>query len=1075
MHLLLQDTRSLDEEAPAVDLGHEPADIVVLSFSDSDLGALAAAASEAPGDAPSLRLAPLGQLRHPMSVDLYVESVLAQARCVVVRVLGGLDYWRYGAEETAIACRQAGIALALLPGDARDDERLRELSTLPAPALARLDAFFRAGGRENMVRLLRYAAHLGGLRDDPGEEPVPVPAFGELPPAVPNRGRPLAAIVTYRSHLLSGDTGTWDALARALDARGLDSRGVFLDSLKSPTTASGVAALLREWRPAVVLNATGFSAWAGNTGVLDAPGAPVLQMVLSGASRDAWAASGRGVSQADLAMQVALPELDGRLLTGAVSFKAERAPVPGSQFARTVNEPDPGGIALAADRAAGWARLAGLPREQRRVAVVLSDYPGAPGQRGHAVGLDTFASLRAVLGLLAENGYDVRPGPVDLADAPPQPIMSVADYRRALAELPIAAAVLAAWGRPEDDATVEDGAFTLRHLRCGRAVLLIEPDRGAQGDRTAGDRKAGYHDPDLPPCHGYIAARLWLQSQADVVVHLGTHGVLEWLPGKAAALSAGCAPRALNGSLPVVYPFIVNNPGEAAAAKRRLGAVTVGHMTPPLARATLHGPARELEQLLDEYAGADGLDRRRTAALRRDILGRAAESGLDGESGADPAMADDDRLARLDAYLCDLKELQVRDGLHVFGEAPADPGALVAAIGLRDRAPLDASAAGERASLLAALDGRFVPPGPAGAPTRNRPDVLPTGRNLCSLDPRAVPTRSAVALAERAASALLRRHLQDHGEHLRTVVVDLWGSTGLRTGGEDLALALLLLGVRPVWDEGSARVAGFTVEPLATLDRPRVDVTLRISGLFRDIFEAQVALFDAAVRAVADRDERPDWNPLAGSADTRRVFGALPGGYGAGDGSAQGWLAASAGVYGRASGTDGRALAARVRDADAFLHVQDTRETDLLEGPDWAAHEGGFAAAARLLGGAPALYHMDTSGAETRVRTVAEEIRRVVRGRASNPAWIAGLMRHGYRGAAEMARTVQGLCAFAAALPDRFDPQFDLLWDATLGDPAVDSFLRGANPDARADMAARFQAVRAAGLWHPRLNDVATA
>ena len=549
--------------------------------------------------------------------------------------------------------------------------------------------------------------------------------------------------------------------------------------------------------------------------------------------------------------------------------------------------------------------------------------------------------------------------------------------------------------------------------------------------------------------------------------------MLEWLPGKAAALSPGCTPRALGGGLPVIYPFIVNNPGEAAAAKRRLGAVTIGHMTPPLARAVLHGPARALEGLLEEYAAADGLDRRRTAALRRDILCRAEESGLAGESGASPTLDEDDRLARLDAYLCDLKELQVRDGLHVFGRAPATADALMAAIGLKDHTLLDASAALEGRSLLDALDGRFVPPGPAGAPTRNRPDVLPTGRNLCSLDPRAVPTRSAVQLAERAASALLRRHLQDQGEHLRAVVVDLWGSTGLRTGGEDLALALLLLGVRPSWDDGSARVSGFVVEPLAVLDRPRVDVTLRISGLFRDVFEAQVALFDSAVRAVAGRDEAAEWNPLAGVADTRRVFGALPGGYGAGDGTAEGWLAASAGVYGRAAGTDADALADRVRGADAFLHVQDSRETDVLDGLDWAAHEGGFAAAARLLGAAPALYHADTSGADPRVRTVAEEIRRVVRGRAANPAWIAGLRRHGYRGAAEMARTVQGLCAFAATLPDRFDAQFDLLWEATLGDPAVDAFLRAANPDARADMHARLHAARSAGFWHPRRNDVA--
>ena len=1000
-----------------------------------------------------------------MSVDLYVEQVVARARCVVVRVLGGLPYWPYGAEEVAAACRRAGIPLAMLPGDERPDERLRGLSTVPAPTLDRLDALFRAGGPGNMARLLRLLGHLAGLHPSPDEAPDPTPSFGELPPAAAIGGRPLAVVVVYRSHVLAGDTELWPALAAALDARGMDARCLFLDSLKSAATAAGIAARLRAWRPAVVLNATGFSAWSDDTGVLDAAGAPVLQMVLSGASHDAWAGSARGVSQTDLAMQVALPELDGRLLTAAVTFKQERTPVPGLQFARTVNAPDPGGIALAAERAAGWARLAALPRDQRRVAIILSDYPAAGGQRGHAVGLDTFASLAAILTLLARAGYHVPPTCPDLLAAAPRPTLSVAEYRAH--PCPIIAQATAAWGEPEDDPAVLQGAFTLPVLHHGRALLLVEPGRGAPADR-----RSSYHDPDLPPRHGYVAARLWLAGQVDAIVHLGTHGVLEWLPGKAVALSPTCAPHALNGGLPVIYPFIVNNPGEAAAAKRRLGAVTIGHMTPPLSAAgPLHGTTRELERLLEEYAAADGLDRRRTTALRRTILRRAAEAGLLAESdAAAPDLSDDDRLARLDAYLCDLKELQLRDGLHVFGEVAPNPAPLAAALRHpRALALLHRSAAAERAALLSALDGRFVPPGPAGAPTRNHTDVLPTGRNLSSLDPRSVPTRSALALAEKSAAALLRRHMQDHGEPLRTLVVDMWGSAGLRTGGEDLALALLLMGVHPCWDDGSSRVSGFEVLPLAVLGHPRVDVTLRVSGLFRDVFAAQLELFAAAVRAVAGRDEAPDWNPLAGAADTRRVFGPPGGSYGAGDGTAEGWLASSAEPAARP------ALEARVAAADAFLHVQDTREHDLLEGPGWAEHEGGFAAAARALGAIPALYHADTAGADPRIRTVSEEVVRVVRGRAANPAWTGGMRRHGYRGAAEIARTVHGLCAFAAALPTRLDPQFDLLWDATLGDPATEAFLRAANPDAHADIAARFAAARDAGQWHPRRNSLAHA
>ena len=1132
MHLLVRDTRALDDDGTPDDLGQTPADLVVLSFSDADLGALAGAWQAMPG-APGLRLASLGRLRHPMSVDLYLDQVVAGSRCLVVRLLGGMDYWRYGIGEASALCRDRGIALAVLPGDGLDDPRLAALSTIPPDALARLDACFRNGGLANMQRALRLAAHLAGLGPDDGADAQPVPQHGVHTLDLVE-DRPLAALVFYRSHLLSADVAPVEALTAALHARGLAVGAMFAASLKSPDCAAWVASSLRAWRPAVVLNLTAFSARADDgPSPLDASGVPVLQAVLAGSSRDAWAASSRGLTQADLAMNVALPELDGRLLTGAVSFKAEGALVPGLQYVRTVHAPDPDGVALAADRAAGWARLAGTPRAMRRVAIVLSDYPGVGGQRGHAVGLDSFASLAAILDDLCAEGYLLLPLPPGegwgegvlradpgttrpdctspvtgpgsaerpphpnplpegkgaarlahaLCHAPALPYLALADYNRLFATLPPATqhAITAAWGAPETDPDVQGGAFTARHLRLGAVTAAIQPDRG----RTQ-DRRADHHDPDRVPRHGYVAFYLWLRGPLDAhaLVHLGTHGSLEWLPGKATALSAACLPRALLGGLPVIYPFIVNNPGEAAAAKRRLGAVTIGHLTPPLGAGGAHGEALVLERLIDEYAAADGLDRRRTALLRRDILDRAAATGLLAESGA--LGDDDDTLARLDAYLCDVKDLQVRDGLHVYGRPPPHRARMLDALRRgspgADLATLDSCDSAERAALLSALDGRFVPPGPAGAPTRGRADVLPTGRNLTTIDPRAVPTRSAVVLAERAAAELLRRHLQDHGEYPRTLLIDLWGSATMRTGGEDLALALVLMGARPVWDAGSARVGGFEVLPLALLDRPRIDVTLRISGLFRDAFAAQVALFDSVVRAVAAREEAADFNPLAGLADglrgaalrraTQRIYGAPAGQYGAGSGPGA-WLAASAGAYGQDldGAPDAAGLRARVAAADAFVHQQDHAEADLLDSTEHASHEGGFAAAAAALGAAPALYHLDTSrpGAP-RPRLVAEEVVRVVRGRAANPDWIRGMMRHGYRGAAEIARPVEALSAFAETLPIRFDAQFDLLHAATLADPAVDAFLRAANPDARAAMADRFAAAQAAGLWHPRRN-----
>ncbi|MBC6416927.1 MAG: cobaltochelatase subunit CobN, partial [Rhodospirillales bacterium] len=614
-----------------------------------------------------------------------------------------------------------------------------------------------------------------------------------------------------------------------------------------------------------------------------------------------------------------------------------------------------------------------------------------------------------------------------------------------------------------------------------------------------------------PPRHGYIAFYLWLRQVEGLhaMIHLGTHGTLEWLPGKAVALSPSCSPLALTGDLPVIYPFIVNNPGEAAAAKRRLSAVVLGHLTPPLKSAGANGPLVELERLVDEYAAADGLDRRRMGLLRQEIRRRAEESGLTEECGVTRDMPDDEALNRLDTYLCDVKDLQIRDGLHIFGEAPSGARAEALATALQRGTPsLDLAEAHERIAasgreesqgLLTALDGRFVPPGPAGAATRGRIDVLPTGRNLFTIDPRAVPTRSALLLGKRAANELVRRHLQEEGDWPRALVIDLWGSATMRTGGDELAMALALMGVEPKWDEGSNRVAGFEILPLARLDRPRVDVTLRISGLFRDVFQTQISLFDSAVQAVATRDEAADMNPLAAAcrdlegADRRqaswRIFGTAPGGYEAGvanlldrgawegrEDLAASYLDAAGYAYGRdAEGVAARAaFAARVLQSDALVHLQDHREIDLLESPAFAAFEGGFAAAADSLGGKARVYHTDISDPEApRARSLSEELNRVVRGRAANPVWIEGMMRHGYRGGAEMAKSLDSLFAFAATSGLGLSRQFDQLHEATLGNPEVDAFLAEANPAARAAMSRRFAEALRRHLWQPRRNAVA--
>jgi cobaltochelatase CobN len=1117
MHLLATSGADLDGLEQAVDLAQSPAEVVVLSFSDSDLSALAEAWTAASAELPSLRLASLKRLKHPMSVDLYLDRVVAQSRAVVVRCLGGLDYWRYGLEHLAALCRSRSIMLAVLPGDDRADDRLDALSTLPAEATARLYAYLHEGGAGNAREALRYLGSLLG-RELSFAEPVtigPIVGFVAGRGAVPidelcavNDVRPCALIAFYRAGLLAADTAAIAALQQALDGEGLAAVAVAVTSLKDPDVADALDRLIATRRPSVILNVTAFSALRedGST-VLDQADVPVLQVVQAQSSAEAWASSSRGLSPTDLAMNVVLPELDGRLLARTIAFKDEAPLDERLQFGAVRHVPQPDRIVFVAQLAARWARLRTIPKAKRRLALMLSDYPARGGRRGYAVGLDTAQSAAEIARMLAEQGYDVgssvRTEDVEalLKDDAGELVISLADYQLYFAALPdeLQGELRNCWGAAESDPAFANGAFRFHVLRAGNLLILLQPDRGAHTDR-----KAGYHDTSVPPRHAYVAlyAHLREAERVDALVHLGAHGTLEWLPGKALALSQSCWPEAVLGPVPVIYPFIVNNPGEAVQAKRRLAAVTLGHLTPPLSQAGLHGPLLDLEGLVEEYAEADGLDRRRLKLLEDEIVERAWASGLAAECGLARETTGREAIAQLDAQLCDIKELAVRDRLHVFGLTPDDDAvallsnAIVAAAGrpvnwTDIEAAIRDSARAERDALLAALDGRRIAAGPAGAPSRGRLDVLPTGRNLTAIDPRAIPTRTAAIVGVRAADEVIRRYLQDHGDYPRALVLDLWASASLRTGGDDLAQALAYLGARPRWDLNSNRVTGVDVLPLAALDRPRIDITLRISGLFRDLFEAQIALFDLAVQTVAARDEDDADNPLAAARrrgeSLARVFGGAPGSYGAVAANlalgtewesrqqlGEAYLAGASHAFGgRHEGTHAQAFQDRVRSADALIHPQDDRERDLLDGEEVADFAGGFAAAAAALGASPALLHLDTSRPEApQARALSEEIARVVRGRLTNPRWIAGMLAHGYRGVAEVAQGVDALYAFAAtsdAVPSHL---FDVVHAALLGDASVHNAMLDRNPAAVASIVARLQDACRRGLWLPRRNAV---
>ncbi len=1238
MHLLQAKPGGFTAAEGIVDLGQSPGELVILSAADSELALLAHAVEALPEGYPAVRLASLLALRAHASVDLYEDSVLRHARGVVCVLLGGADYWAYGVERLEALARERSIRLALVPGDDAEDPTLLARASVPPQEARRIWRYLREGGPANARALLDFLAARWFDRDVAWAEPSPLPRVAVHHPRHARAGlahwraewapgAPVAALLFYRAHLQAGNTAAFDAFAEHLAAAGLNPLPIAVASLKDPACLAEVEALLEESRVALILNGTGFAMGspAAPQARAFARDVPVLQPIFAGQTEDDWRQHPRGLSPSDLAMQIALPEVDGRIITRPVSFKGVLGRSQRAEIDVVGYVPNPERMDFVAQLAQRWAVLAEKPNADKRVALVLANYPTRDGRLGNGVGLDTPASTVAILRALRGAGYPLEDLPADggelmarlrvgvtndpdgLYARPAFQSLALADYLAAFARLPAACqtAVRARWGEPCDDPHFRDGRLAVAGIRCGATFVGVQPARGDPLDPAA-----SYHDPDLVPPHGYLAFYVWLREvyRCDAVVHVGKHGNLEWLPGKGVGLSQDCWPDAVFGPLPNVCPFIVNDPGEGAQAKRRAQAVIVDHLIPPLTRAETYGPLRELERLADEYYEAVDVDARRAALLRGEILDRARALHLDRELAL--ASDGDAALVRIDAYLCELKESQIRDGLHVFGTSPAGEQrldtllalahaphadgkgrnaslirALARALGLpadydplsadpaepwtgprpaalvdatpgawrsagdtrerlellarallareagggrreeictspltphpspeleavlervsRDIAPaLDACGDAELAAVLAALDGRFVPPGPSGAPSRGRLDVLPTGRNFYSVDVRAVPTPTAWRLGWASAAALLERHLHDHGDWPRRLGLSVWGTATMRTGGDDIAQALALLGVRPVWTPGGERVADFEILPLELLDRPRIDVLLRVSGFFRDAFANVIKLFDAAVQAVAALDEPDDSNPIRARVrrDTEagleagltldaarrragwRVFGAKPGAYGAG---LQGpiaerhWetredLAAAYvnwGGYAYGQHDEGSSahdtFRARLAGLEAVLHNQDNREHDILDSDDYYQFQGGMIAAVETLAGRRvAGYHADHSLPEApRVRTLKEELARVVRARALNPKWIAGIKRHGYKGAFELATTVDCLFAFDATTHLVEDYQYAGIAEAYLFDSDTRSFLQAHNPDALRELAERLLEAAQRGLW----------
>lgn len=1275
-----------------------------VTTADTEILATASAVERLPDGFPEVRCVnPAGA-----PAEALIDDLLDGARVVLCRILGGRRGWPEGFDLLRARCDEQGIALLALGGEAEPDAEMTGLSLAPAGAVAQAGEYLRHGDVDNVEQLLRFLADTFLLEGHGFEPPhevadlgVYVPGVGdvhieralEMHPRDPTR--PTVGLCFYRSHRLTGNTAFVDELCVQIEAAGANALAVWSYTLRRDSDGHVPALALLDGHVdslIVTMLATGGSGAADATAgdgegvgeqwqewdatALAALDVPVIQAICATASRAAWLESESGLSPLDAATQVAIPEFDGRIVGGVISFKerdADGSPV-GAAVPRYV--PDAERCARVAGLAVRSARLRHTPATERRVAILLTSFPTKHAKVGMAVGLDTPASALALLDALRADGMHIAPprglrldagrDAFESADArPSEPAdtrpfehgdelmhaliasgghdpefltdeqlaesslrLPVAEYVAWYGTLPdtLRDAIEERWGPPPGDRYIDGDDFVIAGLELGNVLVAIQPPRG-YGEDPVGI----YHDPELPPTHHYLACYRWLDAVwgADAIVHLGKHGTLEWLPGKMLALSPACAPDAALGDIPLVYPFVVNDPGEGVQAKRRAHAVIVDHLVPPMMRADTYDELAELEALLDEYARLELLDPPKLPALAARIWSAIERANLQADLDVHERPDDLSELVNhIDGYLCEVKDIQIKDGLHVLGQAPAgeqlrgltaamlrlgsgdvpglrravgaafdvDEPALVAEPGKPVDAPAElverfgrpltaASSGGDVVDLLeaaqmtlldalastdwdpgsaarvcvdvlgrgdagveqalrfaaaevvprirrtgeeiehvvAALNGRHVPSGPSGSPTRGRLDVLPTGRNFYSVDPRSLPSELSWEVGQRLADAMLERHRRETGELPRMVGLVAWGTSAMRTQGDDIAEIFALLGVRPKWHPESRRVTGIEVVPLEELGRPRIDVTVRISGFFRDAFPHVIALLDDAVATVAVLEEPDESNFVAAHARadaerlaaelgadgawrraTTRVFGSKPGTYGAGllqlldggddaDGAAgpeagAGWrgdadLAAvyeAWGGYAYGRGLDGAPARESMRDCFARIEAAvknvDSQEHDILDSDDYYQYHGGMVATVRALSGRePAAYLGDSSDPSRVVsRTLAEETRRVFRARVANPRWIASMIRHGYKGAAELSATVDYLFGYDATANVAEDWMYEQIAERYLLDADVAAFMSRSNPWAARAIAERLLEAADRGMWSAPDDDTLT-
>ncbi|MCH2235420.1 MAG: cobaltochelatase subunit CobN [Crocinitomicaceae bacterium] len=1212
-------------------IDQSPGDIVFLSAADTDLFMVNKAYHKLfanDSEIPSIRLANLTYFKQELTIDTYIEEVVSQAKIVVLKLLGGKTYFNYLCEAIIEECESNGIRLIFMPGDDKPDLDLMNLSSEPLKTVDKIWKSLCAGGMFNTVsalcEIMQVIGH-GELNEKGKVEEVPEFFLYHPQKNIEEIDGEYVLIFTYRSYFLADNLSPIDELVRAFERKGITAISFMAAGYREANFQGVVNDLLSAHHlnaPSLIINTTGFSLQGfqdnQDIGIFDALDVPVVQAIMASCNRAIWEEGSFGLPPTDIAMNIALPEVDGKIITKVISFKEplEKDTVTDSEI--IAYTPNPEGCDWLANFAKNWMQLQKKRNLEKKVALVLPNYPNKNSRLANGVGLDTPQSTLSLLRALDKSGYfcgdNIPQTTEELIEALTQTttnsLESLTSSNKAktirlsekdflahyqLLSRDLKEKIQKQWGHHRDSPLFDQGTFLIPGFLLGNIFVSIQPSRGYNLDL-----QASYHSPDLPPPPAYLAYYFWLQNQfkADAVVHVGKHGNLEWLPGKGVTLGEQtCFPAAILGAIPHFYPFIINDPGEGTQAKRRNQAIILDHLIPPMTRAENYGDLLKLELLIDEFYECALTDKRRADLIKRKIEKLVSETHLQSDFESEGKDIDE-LLGIIDGYLCELKEAQIRGGLHILAELPEHqklvdlvialhrvpqgdlPGIsqalakdlqldfnpldcdyshavdwkvygidcrsygqvievlenrakqLVSEVILLDKVvsttptvdnvlkailshtlPTLSKVEEEAGNLIVGLNGRYVPSGGSGAPTRGRLDILPTGRNFFSVDVRTVPTEAAYELGVKSAQNLIDRYLQEHGEYPTSVGLSVWGTSTMRTGGDDIAQALALIGVKPIWQGSNRRVKDFEVISTLTLNRPRIDVMLRISGFFRDAFPDLISLFNAAVEKVAYLDESDEMNPIKARVATEqkeweqkglnvdqaierslyRVFGSKPGAYGAG---LQGlideknWTDESdlARAYMNWSGyayagrlNEGRSahetFEKRLAAIDIVLQNQDNREHDLLDSDDYYQFQGGMTAAVKTVKGEdPVTYFGDHSRPENpRIKTLKEELLKVFRSRVVNPKWMKGMRDHGYKGAFEMAATMDYLFAYDATTGLIEDFMYEKMAEEYLFNSENQAFVEQHNPWALKDMSERMLEAIQRGMWKDPSSEIEQA